>query len=364
MCYNSLTLTEAMSCRAKRPTIKDIAKISGFSTGTVDRALHDRGEINPRTKQKILEVAQLLGYETNCIASVLSRKKPLVFAAIFPRELHYFYDDIRRGFLDATGRLRNFKVVPLLKEIESLGRGEEEALEALLGEEIDGVVFTPGHRSRFDQLINSFAEQNIPVVTVSTDAPKSRRLTAVCVDPWKNGELAGELMSHFIPEGGRAVVMAGSLEIEDHFQKAEGFKEAIAHAGKRIKILEVLENQEDETQARRNFLEVFQRYPDLEGVYIATANSIAICEVLAKVTLSRVPKVIATDLFNEMIPYFQKGVIHATIFQNPYRQGFEATFHLFRYLVEGIVPPPCAYLEPIVVMRSNLEFYLRGRENK
>ncbi|MEN3186883.1 MAG: substrate-binding domain-containing protein, partial [Atribacterota bacterium] len=238
-----------MPYRAKRPTIKDIARISGFSTGTVDRALHNRGDIKPQTKQKILNVARSLGYKTNCIASVMSRKKPLVFAAIFPKELHYFYDDIRRGFLDAMERLRNFKVTPLLKDIESLGKGEEEALQTLLKEEVDGVVFTPGHRSRFNHFIDRFAERNIPVVTVSTDAPRSKRLTSVCVDPRKNGELAGELMSHFVSQGGRVVVMVGSMEIEDHFQKVEGFREVITQFGKGIELLEVLENREDEAQA-------------------------------------------------------------------------------------------------------------------
>ncbi|MGC8777064.1 MAG: LacI family DNA-binding transcriptional regulator [Candidatus Caldatribacteriaceae bacterium] len=353
-----------MSWRKKHPTIKDIAEISGFSIGTVDRALHNRGEINAQTRQKILEVARILGYETNYVASTLSRKKPLVLAAIFPRELHYFYDDIRRGFLDTVERLKNFKVVPLLRDVESLNKGEEEALQALLEEEISGVVFAPGHRSRFDHLIDCFAERNIPVVTVSTDAPQSRRLTAVYVDPRKNGELAGELMSHFVPEGSRVVVMVGSLEIEDHLQKVEGFKEALTYASKGVQLIAILENQEDETQARKNFLEVLSRHPDLGGVYIATANSIAICKVLEEMNLSGNLKVIATDLFTEMIPYFQKGVIQATIFQNPYRQSFEATMCLFRYLVEGVVPPVHSYLEPIVVLRSNLEFYLRGREGQ
>jgi len=50
-------------------------------------------------------------------------------------------------------------------------------------------------------------------------------------------------------------------------------------------------------------------------------------------------------------------VINTTIFQNPYRQGFEATMFLFQLLVEGIVTPVYLYLEPVIVMRSNLEFY-------
>jgi LacI family transcriptional regulator len=70
-------LTENYALEEKKhPTIKDIAEISGFSIGTVDRALHNRGEINAQTKRKILEVAKTLGYETNYVASALSRKNP------------------------------------------------------------------------------------------------------------------------------------------------------------------------------------------------------------------------------------------------------------------------------------------------
>jgi LacI family transcriptional regulator len=157
--------------------------------------------------------------------------------------------------------------------------------------------------------------------------------------------------------------MVGSLEIEDHLQKVEGFKEALARASQEIHLLGILENQEDEEKARQNFQEMLWHHPDLNGVYIATANSVAIGKVLEERNSGGNLKVIATDLFDEMIPYLEKGVIHATIFQNPYRQGFEATMSLFRYLVEGVTLPTYSYLEPIVVMRSNLEFYLQGREN-
>ncbi|MGQ9472875.1 MAG: LacI family DNA-binding transcriptional regulator [Candidatus Caldatribacteriaceae bacterium] len=353
-----------MISKKKRPTIKDIAELSGVSIGTVDRALHGRKEINPQTKEKVLKVAKNLGYETNYIASALSRKKPLVLAAIFPRELHYFYDDVRRGFLDALEQLKNFKVIPLFKDVGALGKGEEkEALEELFEEEVDGVIFVPGHRSRFNALIDRFAERNIPVVTVSTDAPRSKRLTAVYVDPCKNGELAGELMSHFVPEGSTVVAMVGSLDIEDHFRKMEGFQKSLKESFQKIRLGEIVENQEDEKLARENCCRILQKYPDVRGIYIATANSVAVCEVLEGCFPHRV-KVIATDLFQEMIPYLVKGVIHATIFQNPYRQGFEATMFLFHFLAKGVVPPFHSYLEPIVVMKSNLDFYFRRRESK
>lgn len=353
-----------MTGKKKRPTIKDIAEVSGVSIGTVDRALHGRKEINPQTREKVLKVVKSLGYETNYIASALSRKKPLVLAAIFPRELHYFYDDVRRGFLDAVEQLKNFKVVPLLRNVGALGKGEEEgALEELFGEEVNGIIFVPGHRSQFNALIDRFAERNIPVVTVSTDAPGSRRLTAVYVDPCKNGELAGELMSNFVPEESTVVAMVGSLDIEDHFRKMEGFQKSLKESSQKIRLGEIVENQEDEGLAQENCYRILREYPNVRGIYIATANSVAICKVLEERFPQKV-KVITTDLFQEIIPYLVKGVIHATIFQNPYRQGFEATMSLFRFLAEGVIPPFHSYLEPIVVMKSNLEFYFQRRESE
>ena len=43
-------------------TTTQLARICGVLQGTVDRALHNRGEINPETKAKILAVAKEYGY--------------------------------------------------------------------------------------------------------------------------------------------------------------------------------------------------------------------------------------------------------------------------------------------------------------
>ena len=45
----------------KRITVKDLARISGVSIGTVDRALNGRGRINAETKEKILAAADEYG---------------------------------------------------------------------------------------------------------------------------------------------------------------------------------------------------------------------------------------------------------------------------------------------------------------
>ena len=42
-------------------TAQQIADLAGVSRGTVDRALHNRGRVNPEVKEKIQKIARELG---------------------------------------------------------------------------------------------------------------------------------------------------------------------------------------------------------------------------------------------------------------------------------------------------------------
>ena len=55
-------------------TSKQIAELAGVSRGTVDRALHNRGRVNPEVAQRILQLAEELGYQPNPIGRALVKK--------------------------------------------------------------------------------------------------------------------------------------------------------------------------------------------------------------------------------------------------------------------------------------------------
>ena len=48
--------------RFSKITTTQLARICGVSQGTVDRALHNRGDINPKTRERIMEVAREYDY--------------------------------------------------------------------------------------------------------------------------------------------------------------------------------------------------------------------------------------------------------------------------------------------------------------
>ena len=56
-------------------TISDVARAARVTNGTVDRVLHERGEVSKKTREKVLRVIEELGYQPNVYASMHRRRK-------------------------------------------------------------------------------------------------------------------------------------------------------------------------------------------------------------------------------------------------------------------------------------------------
>lgn len=70
--------------KRSKSTISDVAEAAGVTIGTVDRVLHERGEVSEKTKEKVLRAVRELGYKTNVYASMLARNESHRIAVIMP----------------------------------------------------------------------------------------------------------------------------------------------------------------------------------------------------------------------------------------------------------------------------------------
>ena len=68
----------------KKVTINDVAKAAGVSKGTVDRVLHNRGEVSEKSRKKITKVIEKLGYIPNMHASLLASKRNFRIICLLP----------------------------------------------------------------------------------------------------------------------------------------------------------------------------------------------------------------------------------------------------------------------------------------
>jgi LacI family transcriptional regulator len=344
--------------RAAKPVgMRDIAQALGISTGTVDRALHNKPGVNASTRRQVLEMAKTLGYRPNLAARYLSSRKQITIGVCLPMELAYFYSDVRQGILEAASAFEALGVRILYRPYQVLGRHEVEAIQDVLSEEIAGLVISPGYPNQVKPYIEQAAKRGIPVLCVATDAPDTPRLSSVSVDPFINGSLAGELMGQFLPEGGKVLVLIGMHATFDHGQKAKGFRHTFHQFCPKGEVAQVIEAHDDEEEAFLKCRKFLQR-EKVQGIYVSTANSLPVIHALETLGLAGHIKVIGTDLFPAMVPLLESAKIAATIHQRPREQGRRAFGALMRFITAHTPPPPQIGISPAIVMRSNLYLFL------
>jgi LacI family transcriptional regulator len=344
--------------KKQRRGIHLIAELANVSIGTVDRALHGRDGINESTRQRILQIARQIAYTPNLAARALSVSKASARIGVcMPREIHFFYDQLWSGVLDEARRAAQLGIQFVNRPVHALGEDDTEAFKELTRSGVNGIILTAGNPQGLKPLINSAEDKGIRVVCVSTDAPESRRSSIVCVEPWLNGHLAGELMGKFVPPGSKVAVIAGMLSAEDHRKKTDGFSEAFPQHCPDGKIATVIEGHEDEDESFQKTFDLLGRVPTLAGLYVNTVNCLPVCRALGARGLAGKVKLITTDLFAEMSPYFEKGTITASIYQQPHRQGQMAVRLMVDNLTSKVPFPPTVHLSPGVVMSSNLRLF-------
>lgn len=82
----------------------ELARQSGVSQGTVDRALHNRPGVSPKTREKILRIAKLRGYRPNPAARELLTGQSLTVGAILPAVNNVFFMDLFNELGRALGK--------------------------------------------------------------------------------------------------------------------------------------------------------------------------------------------------------------------------------------------------------------------
>jgi len=89
--------------------IKDIAKQANVSIGTVDRVLHNRGEVSETTREQVLKIINELGYTPNVLAKSLSSKIKYTIAVLIPdSDRNAYWEKPLEGIKAAAREIKKF----------------------------------------------------------------------------------------------------------------------------------------------------------------------------------------------------------------------------------------------------------------
>ena len=341
----------------KPPSIKDIAQALGISIGTVDRVLHGRSDVSPKTRARVLKKAEQIGYRPNIAARSLKLNRRLRIGVYFPRDIASFFDPLRSGVRAAASAVTGVNLELVFRTFPRLDEGDLELLAADAYEKFDGILVAPGNPDHIGPTLSAIARRGVAIVCVASDASRSERLASVTSDANASGAIAAELFSRTIQKPGHLATITGELTTLDHAEKLRGFAANLAVFAPHLSLLPAIESHEQPKVAYRQAIALLSRKPYPLGIYISTANSIPVLRAIEEKNLLGEVQIIATDLFPELVPYIESGRILATLYQRPFTQGKTALEILVRYLLDGVTPELHTRLAPHIILRSNLALF-------
>lgn len=348
------TVTKKLSRQAG---IKDIADALGVSIGTVDRALHARPGVNPTTRDRVLRMANKLGYQPNIAARALKLNRRLRIAVQLPMEISSFFGPLREGVRAGASTSFGAGLEMHFDDYPCLGSGDMELLKSAIAEKYDAVICTPSDPSRAGPLIDELHRHGTAVVCVGSDAPRSERLASIAIDGYVSGSLAAELLIHALPSACVVATITGALRILDHAEKLRGYAATLALLAPHLSLLPVVESHDSPKEAYAQTYELLQRHPEIQGLYVSTANSLPVLRAVQEKKRAGSIRIITTDLFSDLAPMIETGEVMATLYQRPFTQGRVAIHSLLRFLIEGARPNPITRLAPHIVLRGNLTVF-------
>ena len=120
-------------------TLEDISKATGFSVPTVSRVLsNSRYPVSAATRQRIIEVAQTLGYRPNLSARSLRTDRTHTIGILVDDIMSPFVPPIVRGIQD---HLVEHGFLSLIVNSDWNPDFEHAAIESLLSRPVDGIIF-------------------------------------------------------------------------------------------------------------------------------------------------------------------------------------------------------------------------------
>ena len=333
-------------------TIKKIAEKSGVSRGTVDRVLNNRGNVSPDTEAIVKKVAEELGYKPNIAGKALAaRKKRYNIGIILCSEGNEFFDDVMKGIHRAEEESRDYGINVLMRTIKGYYARQQVQMMDELKPQIHFLILNAIDTPEVIHKIEEFYQDNIEVITLNTDIASGKRLCHVGCNYTKSGETAAGMMGLIMGGSAKIGIASGFCHVLGHKQRVAGFQDVCRKRYPGMEIVDRIETRDDPAYAYEQALLMLRSHEEITAVYVAASGTAGVCRAIEELGRSDIT-VIACDYTESMKALVNRGMVKATICQQPFTQGYKSLNLAVNYLVNGIAP-----YKDIYAMKSEIKIF-------
>lgn len=255
-------------------------------------------------------------------------------------------------------------------------KAEQLELHRLIGlpEKPTGILISPADPGLMKDDIDAAIAAGIPVITVDSDSPGSKRLLFVGTNNYQAGVMGGRVAAQQLKGKGNVVVFT-MPEQANLAERLNGYKFAFNdHPG--IKITDVVDIKGDPRIAFDTTTDIIEKRRDKVDAFVCL-EALAGKEVADVLDRNKVngKLVMAMDTDESTLNWIQKGLIAATIAQKPFTMAYyglkmldELHHHKPRSLDMNWAQDPFSPLPTFVdtgatlVTRDNVGEFVKARE--
>lgn len=301
-----------------RPTVHDIAQAAGVSLATVDRVLNRRPGVRQATAARVQAAIDRLGYRRDVAAANLAKRRiyPLVF--ILPAGPNAFMRSLESAVVAAARRSALERTQLRLITVPAFDAAAlAEALNDLDPAGLAGVALVATDSAAVRSAVARLTDDGVPVVTLVSDLPSTRRAHYVGIDNVAAGRTAASLLGRFLAgRRGKVAVLAGSMLVRDHVERRLGFDQVMRAEFPGLEVLPTLEGFDDGTAVARIMRDCLARERHVAGIYSLGAGNRGLIEVLEeRRATARIP-VVAHELTGHARRALTSGIFDAVINQD------------------------------------------------
>jgi LacI family transcriptional regulator len=348
----------------KKTRIKDIALLAGVSIGTVDRVIHQRGEVAEKTRQKVQALLNETNYSPNILAQVLKSKKRFHIVSLLPAptENNSFWEKHPIGIKRAMNELDPFPVT--LSQVTFDIQSEEDYEKKnsiVLNLKPDGVLLAPIFKNESIVFCNQLKRAKIPFVFIDGFIETIDFMAYIGENIFQSGRVAGQLIDMVTPKESDILVVTIARDIKNvhHLNgRTQGFLSYFDEkAGNRGKKITLTISDPSSESVKKAIDKAFDENPGIRAIFFTGSRSYLISSCLKNKGLKSI-NLIGYDLLDRNVSFLKSGDISFLIGQRPEEQTYKGIKKLFEFLSLHKVPDKIEYLPIDIATSENVDAFI------
>jgi LacI family transcriptional regulator len=331
-------------------TIKNIAKEANVSAGTVDRVLHNRGGVSPKTETKIRKILKQKKFKINLIASSLAMKKHHNLATMIPKhdEQNLFWKSPYSGIQKAN------------QEVGAYGIENH----IFLFDQFDPQSYLKAFRKLIktkesSEIIEELNDKKIPYLFLNADLKGYENLCYIGQKSFEAGILSGKLSHLCSKEKDEFLIILTRKNIHDYEANNERIKGFINYFKENLPqavIHQLKFDQSDGIQmVRKKINDFLTQNPRVRVVMVPSSRVSNICKLVDTDVLSGL-KLIGFDTTPQNVEVLNKGIVSFLISQKSFNQGYKSITTMANYLVHKETPSDEIPMPLEIITKENYRY--------